>query len=203
MRTSKLRAALGVLLLTCTFPLGVGALILQARAGPAGPAAVASRDAPGAGASGRGRAASYVVQVQAFEAAAGSKARACSPTRTHELSDGGTEKGTLSVVTGPPVLGDIKYLQKLFLTLGEPIRYTMRVREAGADRVRLDLTLEQTDSIQSDESGTLSCGRTLRAQRRMRVGRAERFTLHKDAEGRPVRWVEVVVILAPGPAVGP
>jgi RNA polymerase sigma factor (sigma-70 family) len=71
----------------------------------------------------------------------------------------------------------------------------------GSVMLSVFLTKNSLEKIEADDR--LLLANSMRANRRMQLGRMEKFTLEKDAKGNAVRWLEVTVKRGPVPQPGP
>jgi RNA polymerase sigma factor (sigma-70 family) len=145
----------------------------------------------------------YVVQIQILGIDSGKqRVREIMPQMKQAVIEGERITTRLHSKESPPVLGRIKYLNRLFEKEQEGLTSELSVTPLSEDVVLVDLMLQKTEFEQGDENGMVTLGRTMHVGHKFRIGRLERFAWERDRDGKPLSWLEVSVVLDDGASKG-
>ncbi len=78
-------------------------------------------------------------------------------------------------------------------TLDAGIVWKGKIAATEDDRVSVDLSFCSNDVNSADLEGIVMTGRWMRVVRKMRLGQNTEVVIDRDSEGKPARWLEVVV----------
>jgi RNA polymerase sigma factor (sigma-70 family) len=77
--------------------------------------------------------------------------------------------------------------------LSGEVSYRLRVKRLNANRVLLEISFQDTHIDAHGDDGCIVSGQTLRAFQKAQVGKKVELVVTKDNEGKPQRWLELMV----------